>query len=118
MGRIFLLVGCLSGVGVVALAAVGAHVMAGAPGEGLFRTALDMQAWHTPVLLGLGLWLRARGGVWLGGGAVLLLLGLGLFCGALDVHAFSGRSLGPVAPVGGSVLMLGWLVLAVAAVRD
>lgn len=118
MVRVLLGLGALSGLAVVALAAVGAHVMAGAPGEGLFRTALQMQAWHTPVLLALGLWLRARGGVWLRAGAGLLVLGLVLFCGALDVHAFAGVSLGPVAPVGGSVMMLGWLALAVAAVRD
>ena len=44
------------------------------------------------------------------------LAGLVLFCGAVWSVALTGRSLGPVAPTGGLLLMLGWLLLAVSAV--
>ena len=44
-------------------------------------------------------------------------LGLLLFCGGVYASAIGGVSLGPVAPVGGSLLMAGWAMLAVSALR-
>ncbi len=114
MSRLFLFLACVLGFAVVALAAAGAHLF---PGDALFQTALQMQAWHVPVVLAVGVWLRVGGGVWVRAGGGALVLGLVLFCGALYAHAVTGVSLGPVAPVGGTLMMLGWLGLAVAAAR-
>ena len=40
-----------------------------------------------------------------------------LFCGALYWHGLTGVSLGSIAPTGGTLLMLGWLLLGASAVR-
>jgi uncharacterized membrane protein YgdD (TMEM256/DUF423 family) len=40
-----------------------------------------------------------------------------LFCGAVWAGALSGQSLGPIAPLGGMLLMLGWGIMALAALR-
>jgi uncharacterized membrane protein YgdD (TMEM256/DUF423 family) len=44
-------------------------------------------------------------------------LGALCFCGAVWWRAITGSSLGSVAPFGGTLLMLAWLALAVAAGR-
>jgi len=46
-----------------------------------------------------------------------LILGAALFAGTVTLHQFTGRSLFPMAaPTGGTVMILSWLVLALAAV--
>lgn len=53
---------------------------------------------------------------WLLVAATALLAGSLLFCGELSAHVFLGRKILPlVAPVGGGLTMLGWLIAAVAA---
>jgi uncharacterized membrane protein YgdD (TMEM256/DUF423 family) len=48
--------------------------------------------------------------------ASLLLLGTVVFCGDLSVRALTGSRLFPMAaPIGGSLLILGWLATAVSA---
>ena len=47
----------------------------------------------------------------------LFLVGTLLFAGAVWVPQFGGPSLGMTAPVGGTMLMVGWLALAYAALR-
>ena len=48
--------------------------------------------------------------------AVCMLLGIVLFCGSLYGLALTDwRFLGPVTPIGGVLLMCGWLLLVVAA---
>jgi uncharacterized membrane protein YgdD (TMEM256/DUF423 family) len=115
--RLWLLAGALVGFLSVALAAVATHALhLDAAGAHLFDTALSLQSWHAAALLGCGVWARQRPGLLVHLGAALLLLGLIAFCAAVYSLAF-GTSLGLLAPVGGSTLMLGWLVLAGAALR-
>jgi uncharacterized membrane protein YgdD (TMEM256/DUF423 family) len=46
----------------------------------------------------------------------MLVLGLALFCGDLSRRAFSGVALFPrAAPMGGIVLMAGWLLVGISA---
>lgn len=103
----------------VALAAIGAHAVPDVthPG-GLWWTAVF---WHA--ISGLGLF--AVGAAW--GrfdwawgtlGAALLALGTVLFSGTLYVQGVSSWGSGTfLAPTGGTLLILAWLSLAVAAVR-
>jgi uncharacterized membrane protein YgdD (TMEM256/DUF423 family) len=45
------------------------------------------------------------------------VLGGGLFAGDVSMRAFAGQRLFPMAaPAGGTILMIGWLILAVAAI--
>ena len=119
MHRIWLVLGALSGLVAVGLAAWAAH---GAPAgfEGAPRRAVDnalmIQGWHAPALLVAGL--MAEGGRRIAHLAGLAFaLGTASFCGAVWWGALGGASLGQVAPTGGMLLMVGWALLALAALK-
>jgi uncharacterized membrane protein YgdD (TMEM256/DUF423 family) len=121
--------GVLGGLG-VALGAFGAHWLEGAikqwglePVEELKRlntweVAVRYQMYHALALLALGALatrLPERSKVW---SARLFIVGTCVFSGCLYVLVLSGvKVLGAVVPLGGSCLIGGWLVLAIAALR-
>lgn len=110
--------GALAGLGTVAMAAVAAHALGrlDPAAQRMVQNAIEMQGWHALALFGVGLWCP-RGG-WLADLAgAAFVLGLLLFCGAVYVLALGGFSLGPVAPVGGTLCMAGWGLLAASALR-
>ena len=119
MSRILLSVSSLLLAAAVGIAAIGAHAVPDAthPG-GIWWTAVF---WHA--LTGIGLfavgaaWGRFH---WAWGtlGAVLMLAGVVLFSGSLYVQGVIGWGPGTfLAPTGGTLLILAWLALAVAAFR-
>ena len=118
MHRIWLALGALAGLTAVGLAAWAAH---GAPARldaarlAMLGNGLQMQGWHALALLAAGLWAERRGGLLPQLAGAAFALGLILFCGGVYAQAIGGVSLGPVAPTGGTVLMLGWLLLLVSA---
>ncbi|WP_421988825.1 DUF423 domain-containing protein [Roseococcus sp.] len=95
----------------VGLAAIGAH--AALDSREMVQSVALLLGWHAPALIGFGLWNRRHGFLTAG----MLVLGMILFAGAVLYRAFTGISLGPVAPTGGTILMLGWALLAVTAWR-
>ena len=104
----------ISGAVGAAMGAAAAHLLGERPGAALMvSSAQQYQLWHA-----LALALVALLG-WNGGSRLLaatgwaFLLGTLFFCGALYLSAFTGRSFGPLAPTGGSLLILGWLLLAI-----
>ncbi|MFC3285668.1 DUF423 domain-containing protein [Litchfieldella rifensis] len=105
----------LSGFVTVAAGAFGAHGLEGRiPPASLnaFETAVRYQAWHTLACLGILVWQQVREVQ--GQGLVLALwaLGIVLFSGSLYALVLTGtRALGLVTPIGGVLLMLGWLAL-------
>ncbi|HET8995842.1 MAG TPA: DUF423 domain-containing protein [Acetobacteraceae bacterium] len=118
MQRLWVGLGALAGLTAVGMAAVAAHGLDGlGPARlGMVRNALQMQGWHALALLACGLW-APRGG-WLADCAgAAFLLGLLLFCGAVYALAIAGAAVGILAPIGGSLLMLGWALLGVSALR-
>lgn len=112
----------LSGFVVVLAGAFGTHGLAEHVSERLlaaFETGVRYQAWHTLAILSLLIWRqqqRLRGqrlvmGLW--GAGVLL------FSGSLYLMTLTGiRALGMITPVGGVLLMTGWLMLALTAWRQ
>lgn len=116
MERIWLGLGALAGLLTVAMAAVIAHALPDPAAEHIAASAVQMQGWHALALLGVALW-APRGG-WLAhlAGAAFVL-GMLAFCGALYGVAFAGLHTGPLAPIGGMTLMLGWLLLGLSAIR-
>ncbi len=105
----------LAGACGIALAAIGAHVAA----SPLLTTAADFLLIHAAATLALAALAlaspRRRG--WFLCAAALFILGVSLFCGDLSVRALTGQRLFPMAaPTGGTVLILGWALVAVAAV--
>ncbi len=114
MDRIWIGLGALAGLLAVALAAMAAHV----PGLGsqAVRDAVQMQGWHALALLGTGLWVR-RGGLWANLAGAAFGLGMLLFCGSIYLLALRGIRLPSVAPAGGMLLMAGWALLGLSALR-
>ena len=102
--------GALVGFLAVMAAAFAAHGAADAVAARARASAAQMLGWHALAIVACGLW-GAQGGWLTHAAAALFALGLLLFCGAVYVPAFGGPSLGMTAPVGGSLLMLGWIAL-------
>ncbi|MEO0501273.1 MAG: DUF423 domain-containing protein [Pseudomonadota bacterium] len=99
----------LNGAAGVIFAAMGAHgPLAGTN----LTTASTMQLIHASAALAILAALSGRGGTL---AAALLLVGAGLFATALYVGTLTPVSLGPVAPVGGLLMIAGWLAIIPAA---
>jgi uncharacterized membrane protein YgdD (TMEM256/DUF423 family) len=82
-----------------------------------FETAVDYQFMHTAALLACGILLQRRSSRLLSVAAWCFMAGMLLFCGSLYVLVIGGpRWLGVpwgmIAPLGGSLLIVGWLALA------
>jgi uncharacterized membrane protein YgdD (TMEM256/DUF423 family) len=117
MGRIWVALGALFGLAAVAIAALSAHALpAGSASNApaLLQKAFEMQLAHALALLFCGLW-AARAGRLADFAAGAFAAGIVFFCGALDTLAFTGVSLGAAAPIGASLLMAGWALLALSA---
>ncbi|WP_422038844.1 DUF423 domain-containing protein [Roseibium sp.] len=105
--------GLAGALGVVTLA-MAAH----ADNPGSLGTAARMLLFHAPVFLGIGLLAQSRKVLLLPVTAIFLFCGLCLFCGDLFSRSFLGSSLFPMAaPIGGMFLIVGWLSLALGALR-
>jgi uncharacterized membrane protein YgdD (TMEM256/DUF423 family) len=114
MQRIWIGLGALAGLGAVAMAAFAAHGIADASALRIVSSGVQMQGWHALALLAVGLW-APRGGRLADAAGTAFAVGLVLFCGALYSLALTGASWGLVAPTGGILLMVGWLLLAASA---
>ena len=109
--------GALFAAAGVMLGAFGAHALRATLSPvalGWWETAVQYQMWHGLALVALGLSpLRARAAAWLFGAGILV------FSGSLYLMALSGtRALGMVTPLGGLMMILGWLAFAAAALRN
>ncbi|MGM0983072.1 MAG: DUF423 domain-containing protein [Pseudomonadota bacterium] len=111
----------LSGALVVMAGAFGAHALEGQLAPRLaaaFETGVRYQAWHTLAMLMVLAW---RASCPLAGQRLALGLwasGMGLFSGSLYAMALTGLSgLGMITPLGGVLMIGGWLALAVAVLR-
>ncbi len=119
---IWLALGALNGFLGVGLGALGAHGLAtvlDAQQAAWFHKATYYQELHALALLATGLWLRQEPGRrllhWAG---AAFALGVLWFCGGLYILALGGaRGWGLVVPFGGVAFLLGWGLLAVAALR-
>ncbi|RCV90475.1 DUF423 domain-containing protein [Billgrantia montanilacus] len=112
----------LSGALVVMAGAFGAHALEGQLAPRLaaaFETGVRYQAWHTLAMLGILAWRASHPHR---GQAVVLGLwtaGIVLFSGSLYAMALTGvRGLGMITPIGGVLMIGGWLALAVCALRN
>jgi uncharacterized membrane protein YgdD (TMEM256/DUF423 family) len=110
----WVIVGALWGLVGVGLGAFGAHglkAVASAEGISWWETGARYHVFHALALLALGLAQQSRPGGDSAGWC--LLVGSALFGGTLYAMALGApRWLGAVTPVGGVVMMLGWLLLA------
>ncbi|MHC3127262.1 hypothetical protein OB03_08135 [Brevundimonas sp. GN22] len=105
----------LNGAMSVAIGAFGAHGVASSQAE-LLQTGGQYQMVHAVLAAAIGFWpdsgRAGRIAGWLAASGGLV------FCSALTLLALAGlRFMGAVAPIGGSLMILGWLLLAGHAVR-
>jgi len=118
--RILLFCGAILGAFGVALAAMGDHLVRGGVDAAAyhgFETAVRYQMFHALALLALGVWSQSRPSPVLAAAAVLFLIGTAGFSGGLYLRiVFPQIHSVWIVPVGGTLLILGWLVAAVAAV--
>ena len=104
IGRVLIFIAALYGLTGVAMAAAAAH-MGFPPTVG---TATVMQFIHALASLAALALLRGRASILT---AIVFRTGTLLFAGALYSSALLAVSLGPVAPTGGVILMVGWALL-------
>jgi uncharacterized membrane protein YgdD (TMEM256/DUF423 family) len=115
MSNVFVALGAVAGLTGVAMAAAAAHAIAPAALP-LVQSALQMQGWHALALLFCGLWVP-RGGRLAVAAGIAFIVGMLLFCGTVYAIALGGVHVGLLAPTGGTILMLGWLLLGLSAWR-
>jgi uncharacterized membrane protein YgdD (TMEM256/DUF423 family) len=118
MQRIWIALGSLAGLGAVAMSAVLAHGLGSLDPAAMRAVAsgVQMQGWHALALLAAALW-SPRGGGLAHAAALAFVVGTVLFCGAVYGRGLTGIGLGPIAPTGGIILMLGWLLLGLSGLR-
>ncbi|MBB5704437.1 uncharacterized membrane protein YgdD (TMEM256/DUF423 family) [Ochrobactrum daejeonense] len=91
--------------------AIAAYAGAAHGGENHLGNIAPLLLGHAPAFLVLSLIVPVSRFAYLGG--VLLILGLTLFCGDLFMRDMTGNRLFPMAaPTGGSLMILGWLAIA------
>ncbi len=114
-------VGALSAAAGVAIGAFGAHGLRSRVDAELlavFETGARYHMYHSLALLAVG-WASTRWpGAWITASGWLFLVGIVLFSGSLYVMTLSGaRWLGAITPLGGLSFILGWVLLAVSALK-
>ena len=112
-------IGALNGLLGVAAGAFGAHFLKhwlSADGLTTFETAARYQMYHALALLAISVLAYGRPSVTVSAAGWCMLLGIVLFSGSLYGLTLGGWMwLGPITPLGGLLLMAGWLLLVVAA---
>lgn len=110
-------VGALAGLlAVLAAAAAAAHLPGDAAQSRAMASAVQMQGWHALALVLCGVW-GARGGGLVHAAGAAFAVGMLLFCGTVYAGALGVSRLGGLAPVGGTLLMVGWALLGMSALR-
>ena len=110
MDRILRVAAALAGVGAVALSAVASHMVMEPAANLMLRDAVQMQGWHALALL-----FAAQSGIYRAGWA--FVIGMILFCAPIYFLVFFGLKFTFLAPYGGALLMLGWGLLGITAIR-
>ncbi len=119
---LWMALGALSACAAVAMSAAAAHALPQTltpKALTAVQAAIQMQGWHAIALVLTALWLTRAGPL---PGSVANLAGAAfafgalLFCGSVYLGELAGLRFGPTAPIGGILLMLGWLLLALSAV--
>jgi uncharacterized membrane protein YgdD (TMEM256/DUF423 family) len=105
----------------VGLGAMGAHALKdhlSAEQLATYHTAVQYQMYHAIGLVLTGLLATRRRSQWFEGAAWAMLGGIALFSGCLYAWLASGRTVFVhLVPVGGVAFMVGWVLMAIGAIR-
>ena len=117
----YVAIACLLGLIAVALGAFGAHAIGNVVSEArlaTWATAVQYHFFHVLAVLVLSAVFRDNADRWVNRAQASFLVGVGIFSGSLYVLVLTDTpALGAITPVGGLLLMLGWLFAFVAAVK-
>ena len=105
----------------VVLAALGSHVidMQGQPAlRHIWQTASLINLFHSAALIGLAALAQHFQSRWLTWGAGSLIVGTLLFCGSLYLHVVVETATTALAPLGGLLLIVGWLLVTLGLLRS
>jgi uncharacterized membrane protein YgdD (TMEM256/DUF423 family) len=120
MDKTFLLIGAVAGFLAVALGAFGAHGLRSRLSPemlAVFETAVRYHMYHALAIVLVALMLGRFDGWMFRAAGWAFTVGIVLFSGSLYLLAVTGVTiLGAITPLGGVALLLGWGLLAVAAV--
>jgi uncharacterized membrane protein YgdD (TMEM256/DUF423 family) len=121
MKSIWFSVGAIAGALGVTLGAFGAHALKSRVTEDLlavFEVGVRYQMYHAFALLAVA-WAATRWpGNWVNASGWLFTIGILVFSGSLYLMTLSGaRWLGAITPIGGLCFILGWISLAVVALK-
>lgn len=125
MNKSILVVGALLGASAVMSGAFGAHALQGILSDkaaSWYDTAVTYHSTHALALLAAGLLnihaSNGPGSRWLSTSAWCFFAGVLVFSGSLYMMAFTGiTKLGMITPIGGALLIAGWLCMAWGASR-
>ncbi len=121
--KFFIQAGALFGALAVTLGAFGAHALKASLESAnrldTFETAVKYQFYHALALVLVGFMLRGQegeAGKWLGWAGYSFIGGILIFSGSLYAICFTGiTKFGATAPIGGLLMILGWILLLLAA---
>lgn len=109
---------CVLGFAGVALGAFGAHALASITTSNrleTWETAVDYHLFHALVILALSALYRGKNSVWLQRALRAFIAGIFVFSGSLYALVIMDMGiLGAITPVGGVLLLLGWICAFVA----
>ena len=113
--QLFLMTGAFFGFLGIAAGAFGAHLLKSKISNesfDVFEVAVRYQMYHALALIGLVAILGFLPSTWLAIAGWMFIIGVFIFSGSLYALVFSGiRLWGAVTPLGGLLLLLGWLSL-------
>ena len=128
--KLLIIIG-ISGLLAVVLGAFGAHILADKLTAGqliTYHTGIEYHFYHTLALLGITSINKHSGtSVWLYRASLFFVLGIILFSGSIYLLACKellslgeiGISfIGPLTPIGGVLLIIGWLMILVHSIRN
>lgn len=103
----------------IAMGAMGSHMIDMTPDRAAtFATASDYQMWHGLAISLVALWRRVGESRVLALATWMFLAGIILFCVPLYLITIAGaREFGALAPIGGTLLLGGWLLVVIGAVN-
>ena len=122
MHKLFLIFSSVSGILSVSLGAFGAHALKDKLTKDgtldTFQTAVQYQFYHTLALLAIAILFSKYQSQWLTYAGYSMTFGILIFSGSLYILCFTGMKwLGAITPIGGLLLILGWLFVLITAIK-
>lgn len=119
--KILLIIGAINGFIAVAFGAFGAHGLEGKITESkleTWNTAVQYQMFHTIAILAVGMLMQKISASSLQWAGWMFFIGIIIFSGSLYLYSVTSiKTFAMITPIGGVAFLIGWVLLAVAALK-